>query len=95
MFIMISSPIAPSFRVLIFARFGHLRLYLIQKGNFEVSLRASSRCPNFAEIFLVMDYHATPYMLFIGIVLGMTCISFLLCGGKKAFFEPYTGPDES
>jgi hypothetical protein len=37
----------------------------------------------------------TPYMVFIGIVLGMTALSFLVLGVKKAFFEPYTGPDET
>jgi hypothetical protein len=42
-----------------------------------------------------MEYHPTPPMLFIGIVLGMTALSFLVLGGKKAFFEPYNGPDES
>jgi hypothetical protein len=30
-----------------------------------------------------MEYHPTPPML------------FLVLGGKKAFFEPYNGPDES
>jgi hypothetical protein len=37
----------------------------------------------------------TPWPLFIAIVLGMACLSFLGLGAKKAFFEPYTGPDET
>jgi len=42
-----------------------------------------------------MEYHPTPPELFIAIVLGMTTLTFLVLGGKKAFFEPYTGPDET
>ena len=33
--------------------------------------------------------------VFIAIVLGTSLLIFLGLGAKKAFFEPYTGPDES
>ncbi len=33
-------------------------------------------------------YNANLPMMFIGIVLGMTALTFLVLGGKKAFFEP-------
>lgn len=33
--------------------------------------------------------------VFVAIVLGMTILCFLGLGAKKAFFEPYTGPDEA
>jgi hypothetical protein len=42
-----------------------------------------------------MGYYIYPWPLFVAIVLGMTALTFLVLGGKKAFFEPYTGPDES
>lgn len=42
-----------------------------------------------------MEYHPTSPMLFVSIVLGLTTITFLFLGAKKAFFEPYTGPDET
>ncbi len=37
----------------------------------------------------------TPPEVFVGIVLGVSLLIFLGLGAKKAFFEPYTGPDES
>jgi len=42
-----------------------------------------------------MEYVPTSPMLFVGIVLGMTALTFLILGGRKAFFEPYSGPDET
>ncbi|OPZ83031.1 MAG: hypothetical protein BWY75_03182 [bacterium ADurb.Bin425] len=33
--------------------------------------------------------------LFVAIVLGVSLLVFLGLGAKKAFFEPYSGPDES
>jgi hypothetical protein len=42
-----------------------------------------------------MEYVPTSPQLFICIVLGMACLTFLGLGAKKAFFEPYSGPDET
>ena len=42
-----------------------------------------------------MEYHPTQWPVFIAIVLGMTALTFLVLGGRKAFFEPYSGPDET
>lgn len=40
------------------------------------------------------DFQTSPEV-FIFIVLGLSTIIFLVLGAKKAFFEPYTGPDET
>lgn len=40
-------------------------------------------------------YTPTSPELFVAIVLGMTITIFLGLGAKKAFFDPYNGPDET
>lgn len=42
----------------------------------------------------MQDFHTSPEV-FMFIVLGLTTLIFLGLGAKKAFFEPYTGPDET
>jgi len=39
------------------------------------------------------DFQTDP-IIFIFIVLGFSTFTFLALGARKAFFEPYTGPDE-
>ncbi|MDP3510496.1 MAG: hypothetical protein WC028_29740 [Candidatus Obscuribacterales bacterium] len=41
----------------------------------------------------MQDFQTQP-VVFIFIVLGVSAFTFLFLGAKKAFFEPYTGPDE-
>ena len=57
--------------------------------------RLTDKLPNLPGEFKKMEYVPTPWPLFVAIVLGMTALTFLLLGGKKAFFEPYNGPDEN
>jgi hypothetical protein len=42
----------------------------------------------------MQDYQTDP-ALFVFIVLFLSTVIFLGLGAKKAFFEPYTGPDET
>lgn len=42
-----------------------------------------------------MPYDGTSPQLFVAIVIGFSIFIFLGLGAKKAFFEPYEGPDES
>ena len=40
------------------------------------------------------DFETDP-VVFIFIVLGFSTFIFLALGAKRAFFEPYAGPDET
>ncbi len=42
-----------------------------------------------------MQSFETQPVIFIFIVLGFSTFTFLALGARKAFFEPYTGPDET
>ncbi len=42
-----------------------------------------------------MTTFQTDPVIFIFIVLGFSTFTFLALGARKAFFEPYSGPDET